>query len=113
MGSRRNVTVLKSVLFDNITITEERKLEELPQEENAEMDDECQDVQKWEVMRQIPALNILCSSLQRCTHRESGGCSSSWMNAITAFSHFTPIWCSKSFHGTHYEELYFYGAIKN
>lgn len=50
MESRRNATVLKSVLFDNIRIAEERKLEELPQEENAEMGDECQDVPKQKVM---------------------------------------------------------------
>lgn len=46
MGSMNNPGVLKSVLFGNIRVTEERKLEELAQQQNVEMDDECQDVQK-------------------------------------------------------------------
>ena len=50
MGSRNNPTVLKSVLFDNIRVTEQRKLEELPQQQNVEMDDECQGIQKGTVM---------------------------------------------------------------
>lgn len=46
IGSRNNHTVLKSVLFDNIRVTEQRKLEELPQQQNVEMDDECQNAQR-------------------------------------------------------------------